>query len=162
MVDIDGVLLTGRGSCPPGFQECRTPNIPEDGTYDPAWFCPNHGLWLMEMSERFDLVWGSAWGYLANQVMAPLLGIPDMPHVPFPPPPFEPALKTEGVAAYVGDRPTAWLDDLMTPAACSWAAGRTAPTLLVPVDPAVGLTKQQVDDLLIWADGLGGGTRGTR
>jgi hypothetical protein len=55
------------------------------------------------------------------------------------------------VDAYVGDRPLAWIDDMLTSEAQLWAAKRAAPTLLVPVDPAAGLSERIVNDLRRWA-----------
>jgi hypothetical protein len=48
----------------------------------------------------------------------------------------------------LGDRPAAWIDDLLGPAASKWAATRGAPTLLPPADPAARLTRELVDRAL--------------
>jgi hypothetical protein len=69
----------------------------------------------------------------------------------FPDLPFEPRGKVAPIAAYTGSRPAAWLDDVITPEALRWAAGREAPTLLVDIDPAEGLTRPAVDRSLEWA-----------
>jgi hypothetical protein len=67
-----------------------------------------------------------------------------------PAPPFRPEDKVAPVDASVGERPAAWLDDLVSAAAREWAAGRTAATLLIEVDPSVGLTRHHVDGLTAW------------
>jgi hypothetical protein len=59
------------------------------------------------------------------------------------------------VAAYAGDRAAARLDDIATDEARAWAAGRPAPTLIVEVPPASGLTRELVDRVQIWAGSLG-------
>ena len=76
--------------------------------------------------------------------------------VPLPDLPFAPELKVPAVARFTGDRPAAWVDDVVTPEAVAWAAARAVPTLLLEVDPAVGLTRGQVERLLAWAPGVTG------
>ena len=51
-------------------------------------------------------------------------------------------------------RPLAWIDDAHDDGCRAWAGTRSAPTLLVTTDPAVGLTEAEVDRLLAWAEGL--------
>lgn len=152
LVDIDGVLSpSGLATCPSGFLPFQTPNMPEDGTHSEAWFSPEHGEWLVELAEHFEIVWASAWGYTAHEVLAPILSIPRFDFVRFPPPPFHPREKVPAIDAFTGDRAAAWLDDLLGPEAREWAASRVAPTLLVEVDPSVGLTRSHVDELRRWA-----------
>ena len=55
------------------------------------------------------------------------------------------------IDALAGDRPAAWIDDMLGPVAYDWAARRPAPTLLLPADPAIGLTRELVDHALAWA-----------
>ena len=76
--------------------------------------------------------------------------------VPFPPLPFPPEAKVPAIAELVGDRPAAWIDDNHTEAGRRWAAGRSAPTLLVPIDSAVGWTRPAVDQVLAWVTALDG------
>jgi hypothetical protein len=71
--------------------------------------------------------------------------------VQFPPIPFPPEQKVPAIAAAAGDRPVAWIDDNHTDAGRKWAAGRDAPTLLVPIDPALGWTRAEVDQVLAWS-----------
>jgi hypothetical protein len=154
LLDIDGVLCPTVSACPEGFQPFSTPNMPEDGTFDEAWFAAVHGDWLHELSESFELVWASAWGYTANAVVGPILSIPELAFVPFPPLPFHPSEKVPAIDAFVGERPAAWIDDLLTDEAHAWAAARPHPTLLVPAEPHVGLTREHVDELLAWPRSL--------
>jgi hypothetical protein len=41
---------------------------------------------------------------------------------------------------------------MLTGEAWAWAADRSAPTLLVPIDPAAGLGREDVDALVRWAN----------
>ncbi len=83
-------------------------------------------------------------------MIAPLFGLPEWPTIPFPPTPFEPAEKVPAIDLFVGDRICAWVEDAMTKEAFDWAGRRTVPTLLVDVKPAVGLTREMVEQLLNW------------
>ena len=112
---------------------------------------PAHGLWLGELAEAFFLVWVTAWGAEANRRLGPLLDLPQFPVIPLPPAPFPPGAKLPAVAEFAGERPLAWLDDVVTSEMVAWAAARPAPTLLIPVDPAQGLTREVVDICLTWS-----------
>jgi hypothetical protein len=68
--------------------------------------------------------------------------------------PFDPDLKVAAVDAFIGDRSVAWLDDAFGDAARRWARHRGAPTLLVDVDPAIGLTFEMVTVLADWRSSL--------
>ena len=148
LVDFDGVLNPYAAAvCPPGFVEYDLDVFPGE---EPVRLNAAHGRWLRELATRFDLAWASACAEDLNQLCAPLLGLDPMPRVPMPPPPFDPELKVPAIHAFVGDRAVAWLDDLFGDAARTWAAERSEPTLLVDVDPAVGLTEPSIAELLEW------------
>lgn len=100
--------------------------------------------------EGFELAWASAWGYQAHAKLGEILNLSEFPYVPMPPLPFAPAEKVPAVAAYVGNRPIAWVDDVITREAVTWAESRSAPTLLVQTDPRLGLQRHHVDRLLTW------------
>jgi hypothetical protein len=117
-------------------------------------FCPAHGGWIRELVAAGELWWATGWGENANERYLPLLGVEPLPVVPFPPVPFEPELKVPAVDAVVGSRPAAWIDDNHTPAGRRWAAARSAPTLLLSIDPAIGWLRPDVDRVLHWADDL--------
>jgi hypothetical protein len=55
------------------------------------------------------------------------------------------------IEGYARDRPAAWIDDNFNEACRFWARRRSAPTLLVSTDPAIGLTDQHVEELEAWA-----------
>lgn len=146
LLDVDGVL-NPYPACPPGFAEHRL--FPEDE--EPVRLAAAHRDWLHELDAAFALVWATAWGEAANRLLCPHFGLHELPVLPLPPSPFEPEAKLAAVDAYAAGGPAAWVDDLVPPAAREWAAERRHPTLVVEVDPSVGLTRSAVDELLSWA-----------
>lgn len=145
LMDVDGVLNPyAAATCPAGFVEHWL--IPDDP--EPIRLCPEHGRWLVRLQKYFDLAWASSWGAETNRLLAPILGLPALPFVAMPDPPFDPALKVPAVSAFVGDRRVAWVDDELTEGAIAWAATRDPDaTLLISVDPAVGLTQAITEEL---------------
>jgi hypothetical protein len=151
LMDIDGVLNPYAAStCPTGYSEYQL--FPDDP--EPHRLCVQHGAWLAELSNTFDIAWASAWGCMAHELLGPILGIERFPFVPMPPIPFPPAEKVPVIDSYVGARPAAWLDDLIGDEGHAWATSRTHPTLLLAVDPALGWTRNEVEQLLTWAHSL--------
>jgi hypothetical protein len=148
-LDVDGVL-NPFPECPEGFEEYDF--FPEDE--EPVRLARFHGEWLRELARVFDIAWASGWGEDANRLLSPHFGLPKLPVVALPPIPFEPRAKVPGVADLAGDHPAAWVDDMVTPEAREWARTRSAPTLIVEVDSATGLTRAAVDELLDWAERL--------
>jgi hypothetical protein len=128
---------------------CLFPDDPE-----PAMVSTSHGQWLREAAQQFELTWASAWGHLANELLAPILQLDAMPYVPMPPTPFAPELKAPAIDAYLCGRPAGWLDDVFPTAAQQWAEQRRAPTLLIQTDPATGLQRDHIDEALRWARSL--------
>ena len=147
-VDIDGVLNPYEGVCPEGFVEHRI--FPQDD--EPVRICASHGEWLHELSTCFELAWASSWTATDRATLATVLDLPELVGaVNLPLGQFDPALKVPAVDLLAEQRPLAWIDDVLTPEAWAWAADRISPTLLVPVDPSIGLTRTQVDELITWA-----------
>jgi hypothetical protein len=147
-VDIDGVLNPYGGPCPDGYAEHWL--FPQDD--EPVRVCPDHAAWLHELAKSFELMWGSSWTVEDRALLATVLPLPPFAGaVELPRGQFDPALKVPAIERAARGRPLAWLDDLLTPEAWAWAEARPAPTLLIPVDPALGLTRQHVDRLLAWA-----------
>jgi hypothetical protein len=151
LLDVDGVLNPYGGECPAGFTE----HVLFPDEIEPVRVCVDHGEWIAELAGVYEVVWATAWGEEANRLLAPLLGVPRMPVVPFPQVPFSADLKVPAIDALAGDRPAAWIDDMLGPAAYDWAARRVAPTLLLPVDPLVGWNRQIVERALEWAVSAG-------
>jgi hypothetical protein len=153
LLDVDGVLNPYGGECPAGFTE----HVLFPAEIEPVRVCVEHGEWIAELAGAYEVVWATAWGEEANRLLAPLLGVPRLPVVPFPQPPFPADLKVPAIDALAGDRPAAWIDDLLGPAAYDWAARRAALTLLLPVDPLFGWNREIVERALEWAVSVGRG-----
>ena len=150
-VDIDGVLNPNGGPCPDGFDEHWL--FPSDDW--PVRVCQRHSGWLHELAQYYDLAWGTSWTASDRAVLATVLDLPTfVGAVTLPAGQFDPALKVPAIDLVAGHRTLAWIDDMLTPVAHAWAEGRDAPTLLIPIDPAEGLTRAHVDQLVDWAVGL--------
>jgi HAD domain in Swiss Army Knife RNA repair proteins len=145
LMDVDGVLNPYPGS-PAGYGEYVIFSEDEE----PVRLCPLHGDWLRELAGHFNLVWATSWGEAANLHLCPFFGLSEFPGFPFPPTPFEASAKVPAIDSFVGDNPVAWVDDMVTVEARVWARERTPPTLLVEVDPALGLTRDAIEELLAW------------
>ncbi|WP_049649258.1 HAD domain-containing protein [Kitasatospora sp. MY 5-36] len=147
LLDVDGVLNPFAAAvCPADYQEYGF--FPGE---EPVRLNRVHGRWLNGLAEHFEIVWATGWEEEANEFLAPFLGLERLPVVFFPPKPFEPCEKVPAVAAFVGERAAAWVDDALTPQARAWADGRAAATLLVDTDPCVGLTWSAVEQLSRWS-----------
>jgi hypothetical protein len=148
-LDVDGVLNPFPDT-PAGFDEYDL--FPEDD--EPVRLAAAHRDWLHDLSHEYELVWATGWGEEANRLLNPFFELPSFPVVVLPAIPFEPSAKVPGVDVFAAHRAAAWVDDMLTTAVHEWAAARKAPTLLVDVDSAAGLTRTHVDRLLAWAVGL--------
>jgi len=113
---------------------------------------------LVRLSERFQLVWATGWEERANEHLPHILQLPfgELPCLTFGGRAVfgSSHWKLDALTAYAGDRPAAWIDDNIDRACRSWAKDRGVPTLLVPTEPAVGMTDEHVDQLLRWADSV--------
>lgn len=147
LVDVDGVLNPYAADvCPEGYREYHF--FPDQ---EPVRLAQVHGEWLLGLAEAFDLVWATGWGEMAHRHISPVLGLPKFPAIAFPPVPFAPLEKLPAIDAFVRARPLAWIDDVISEEAQHWAAQRGSPTLIVKVDPAIGLTIDIVTRLEEWA-----------
>jgi len=149
LIDIDGVLsLWGfdRAAAPAGMW-CTVDGIVHFLS------CAGAGH-LHALAERFEPAWCSVWEEKANEQLPGALGVGPYPLVSFDANPGTPGAhwKLHGIDTHAGDRPLAWIDDAHDERCHAWAAARPAPTLLVAIDPASGLTGRQTARLLRWAD----------
>lgn len=148
LLDVDGVLNPfAAPTCPPGYREHAF--FPDDDP--PVRLNDSHAHWMALLADRFDLAWATGWEDEANTYLAPFFNLPPLPVIRFPPVPFAPAEKVPPIAAFAGDRPTAWVDDAHTQEAREWAGSRAARTLLAATDPARGLTEETMEVLLRWS-----------
>jgi HAD domain in Swiss Army Knife RNA repair proteins len=150
-VDVDGVIsLFGFA---PGAEQLPGPLHWIDGI---AHFIPEDvGERLVRLAESFELVWATGWEERANEHLPFILGLPfrDLPYLTFDGRAVFGSAhwKLDAIAGYAAERPAAWIDDNIDEACRAWAEGRSAPTLIVETDPAVGLTDEHVEELLGWA-----------
>jgi hypothetical protein len=150
-LDIDGVLNPWAArDCPDGYVAHRWRRRR-------AWLRPEHGPELLGLAERagMDLVWASSWGHDANTTVGPALGLPRLPVVEFAGPHDDsgPDWKFPAVARFAYGRPLAWFDDdfdLRPAAKARFLDRREPPTVLVPVDPAVGVTGADLAAIERW------------
>lgn len=110
------------------------------------------------------LVWATTWLTEANERIAPLLGLPELPVVDWPDLTAEDALdrwaglhwKTRTLLDWAAGRPFAWVDDEITDADRDWvAAHHPAPALLHRVHPGLGLAEADFAALDAWLRGAG-------
>jgi hypothetical protein len=153
LIDVDGVISLF------GFDPARPPEGRFQLVDGIAHFLSSTaGECLLELSDEFELVWCTGWEEKANDYLPFVLGLPGpLPLVAFDDFTRPPAAhwKLAGIDAYAGaDRPLAWVDDAHDPRCTEWARGRSAPTLLLVTDPAVGLTREHVGELRDWARAL--------
>lgn len=107
---------------------------------------------LRRLHSVFQIVWASSWGRQASRKIAPLLGLPvGLPHIPFTAA-RRPGVsyKLSGLKRWLKSAPAAIVDDEVGEDMWSWAATRPD-TLIVQVDPRLGLLDEQVEQLLEFA-----------
>jgi len=119
------------------------------------------GEHLRVLGDEFELAWCTGWEEKANDYLPLALALPHpLPHITFDPCQRPPGAhwKLGGIDAYVDPaRPLAWIDDAYDERCTAWAAARSAPSLLVATDPAIGITEAHVETLLAWARERGRG-----
>jgi len=120
----------------------------------PVWLNPNHGARLLDLP--FELVWATTWEAEANDFIAPLIGLPELPCIawqtPRPVPRGRGCWKTPEIVAWAAGRPFAWIDDEITRADRTWVGRHhPGPALLHRVDADTGLSSEDFAALSDWA-----------
>ena len=155
LVDVDGVIsLWGfaPGDARPPVSPVLVDGIPHLLSHRAA----EH---LRALVGAYELVWCTGWEEKANEVLPRALGIGPFPHLELDrhatSAPTTPAhWKLPAIDHHAGpDRALAWIDDAHDAACERWARERPGPTLLVPTDPAVGLSDREVRVLREWRGG---------
>ena len=140
LIDVDGVLCPYFSGKPePGYERLELGPVG-------VWINPQHGAWLRELGESYELVWATTWEHDAAELLAPALGLPDMPVIEFVQGAANKTWKIADIDAYLGDRRAAWLDDELGPDADVWAEKRGG-TLLIRIDATRGLDESHVAQL---------------
>lgn len=139
LIDVDGVLNPlNPGKETKGWKQHRLMG------YN-VFLNPLHGEWLNGLADfGFELVWGTTWEDDANRLIGPILGLPKLRVCKFPLASEGATWKMRGVKAFVKDRPFVWLDDDLHDDADAWVASRTKPSLLIKVDPRMGLLEHHI------------------
>jgi hypothetical protein len=150
LLDVDGVLALRVEQSDP-WQ--RHEVVSTAGDTHIVWLNPLHGVWIGELSVRFELVWATGWQHDAPRLLGPQLDAPPAPAIEFTDSP-QPGVvidKLPDIITHVGHRPVAWVDDHLGAVEFGWAQARAEPTMLIQPDPTVGLTEDHVSMLLGFA-----------
>ncbi|MFJ4680531.1 hypothetical protein [Kitasatospora sp. NPDC088783] len=122
---------------------------------------PAHGAALRRLAGVFDLVWATTWEDEANTFISPVLGLGELPVVPWPPAARRTGAggvfwKTQPLLEHAAHRPFAWVDDDVTDADSAFVAARHgAPALLLRIDAARGLREGDFEALESFAAAAG-------
>ncbi|EKX64461.1 hypothetical protein STRIP9103_04422 [Streptomyces ipomoeae 91-03] len=164
-LDVDGTLLPYGGAATPAtagqwgqWQHTSNPQL--------AKLVPGHGPRLLALP--CELVWATAWMHDANEVIAPLLGLPELPVADLPDaePDAEsdaeeegaaggPHWKTRALVEIALGRPFVWVDDEISDLDRVFVAARhQGQVLLHRVDSAVGLTDADFAAIDDWLRGV--------
>jgi len=156
---VDGTLIATAGAQLPSSLDdwndtWQNPSNPHLASITAA-----HGPRLRQMP--CDIIWATAWMHDANRVIAPILGLPDLPVADLGalPDVDDPTWsegdeaaalnwKTRALVALASGRPFAWADDELTNVDRAWvSAHHTGPALLHRVDSSCGLTAADISVL---------------
>ena len=151
-LDVDGTLLPTGGVVREenrDWKAWQSYGNPQLAKLDRA-----HGPRLLALP--CDLVWATAWMDDANEVIAPLLGIPSLPVADLPEAPEEDPVdalhwKTRALIDTAGGRPFAWVDDEIADLDRAWIAEHhPGHALLYRVESSVGLTSADLTLIDAW------------
>ncbi|MGA5249911.1 HAD domain-containing protein [Streptomyces pseudogriseolus] len=155
-LDIDGPLIPFGSPYPPPLA------APADANPLLARIDPRIGARPSALG--CSLVWATTWGEEANEVVAPLLGLPRLPVLGLPEESEEGEegrgprglhWKTPALVAWAGGRPFVWVDDEVGAVDRQWvAAAHPGPALLHRVDPARGLQESDFRTIREWLAAL--------
>lgn len=159
LLDVDGVLLPVRDNEVPGdyyqasadFQGVTVEHW-DSGETHWIWICAANVDRLRRLRE---MGWATGWNEHANEIIAPLHELPNLPVIKLAWSEGLRALKISWklpvITDYVKDRACVLIDDHIRDDVEQWARARRAPTLLLRADHRVGLTDDIVDRALAFA-----------
>lgn len=169
-LDVDGTLLP--------IGEVQRPSTLEE--WDEKWqnasnphlarLTPEHGPRLLALA--CEMMWATAWMGDANEVIAPLLGLPELPVVDMGELPgvddpvwteqdeaAELHWKTRALVEVAAGRPFVWIDDEITEVDRTWVCGHhPGPALLHRVASETGLTDPDLAAVEEWLRAASGTT----
>ncbi|MET4223898.1 HAD domain-containing protein [Oerskovia enterophila] len=152
-LDVDGTLLPFGG---PGMP--AVPDAPESWTAasNPHLARVDRTLGPLLAGLGCELVWATAWMHDANDVIAPLLGLPHLPVADLPAYDGDRGAdnlqwKTRALVRIAGGRPFVWIDDVIGHADRWWVElEHPGAALLHQVQPAVGVTSTDIATIAAW------------
>ncbi|MFF2625555.1 hypothetical protein ACFVUN_07250 [Kitasatospora griseola] len=121
---------------------------------------PRHGAGLSALD--YELWWATTWMAGANEWIAPVVGLPELPYVDFTEVLFQERSdgvhwKTQTLIDHAAGRPFAWVDDELGPEDEAFvAAHHPGPALLHYVSPLKGLREEDFAALAAFAESLTG------
>ena len=152
-LDVDGTLLPGGGekldATLVDWQEWQSPRNPRLARMNRT-----HGERLLSLD--CDLIWATAWMHHANEVIAPLLGLPhlavaDLPEAPLEDPVGTLHWKTAALVAAANGRRFIWLDDEISDLDRAWVdTHHKGSALLHRVDSRSGLVEADLAVVSSW------------
>jgi hypothetical protein len=168
--------VTGTAERPILFLDVDGPLIPFGASYDssasvtsvaqgnPLLDRLDPGIGPRLLALGCHLVWATTWMADANEVVAPLLGLPKLPVVEWPDTSADEGprglhWKTRPLVEWADGRPFIWVDDEISAMDRVWvAAEHRGPSLLHRVDPTKGLVDADFSALADWlaTEGAGG------
>ncbi|MFE5299062.1 HAD domain-containing protein [Streptomyces sp. NPDC056632] len=160
LIDVDGPLnpyAAQRERRPPGYTTHRMRPAGWTETRPlRVWLNPGHGDELRALAGAYELVWATTWKDEANDWIGPHLGLPELPFVDWPEmhgaAPGGTFWKTQYILEYAQGRPFAWVDDDITSYDRAYVErNHLAASLLLHVDPRLGLLRPDFDALADWA-----------
>ena len=151
-LDVDGTILPTGGAALPVTPQDWNARWQNAANPQLARITAGHGPRLLALPA--ELVWATAWMTDANTIIAPILGLPELPvadlgELPGLGDPAWPehdqgaalSWKTRALVTRAAGRPFAWVDDELTDADRAWvAAHHPGRALLHRVDSRAGLT----------------------
>jgi hypothetical protein len=147
LLDVDGVLIPWQAKTPPSdYQWFELQHrVGGTDTKESGLLSPSIGTRLLRHTERFQLVWATGWEHEANRVIAPILGLPELPVIEFPRDADGTFVKLVTVSRIPSAAAVVWVDDELTEEAKDWARTRPGTTMLIDVDPGTGITHENLD-----------------
>ncbi|MCQ9184160.1 hypothetical protein KMT30_34995 [Streptomyces sp. IBSBF 2953] len=156
-LDVDGPLIPfGIPSEHPEPPAANAPTPADQGNPLLERLDPDIGARLLALG--CDLVWATTWMEKANEIVAPRIGLPNLPVAEWPDTradaetgPSGLHWKTRHLVEWADGRPFIWADDEISSMDRLWvAAQHPGQSLLHRVDPARGLTDPDFSAMTDW------------